>query len=158
LTLATITTYQVYLAIHILAAVIWVGGGAAVHVFAVRTAKAKSVERLAGFSADADWIGTRVFVPASLLLVVFGFLLVHEGNWDYKFWVVFPIVVWVASFVVGAGFLGPESKRLHTALERDRSVESAEVVQRVGRLMMVSRVELGFLVLVVLDMTLKPFS
>jgi uncharacterized membrane protein len=157
LSLAAITTYQVYLAVHILTAVIWVGGGAAVHVFAVRAVKASSGERLATFSADAEWMGTRIFTPASLVLIVFGFLLIHEGNWDYKFWIVFPIVVWVASFISGASFLGPESKRLKTAIERE-GVDSPEVRQRVERIMLVSRLELGFLILVVLDMALKPWS
>ena len=157
MSLATITTYQVYLAIHILAAVIWVGGGAAVHVFAVRTARAKNAERMIAFSTDAEFIGTRVFAPASLVLVVFGFLLIHQGHWDYKAWIVFPIAVWALSFIAGMAFLGPESKRLNTAIARD-GVESPEAVQRLGRVLLVSRVELGLLLLVVLDMALKPFS
>jgi uncharacterized membrane protein len=112
LSAATITTYQWYLAIHILAAVIWVGGGTTIHLFALRARAAEDPQRMAAFSADAEWVGTRVFTPVSLVLIVFGFLLIHEGNLDYKFWIVFPIVVWIASFISGAGFLGPQSKRL----------------------------------------------
>lgn len=152
---ATITTYQWYLAIHILAAVIWIGGGLTVHLFALRARAADDPQRMASFSADAEWVGTRVFMPASLVLIVFGFLLIHENNWDYKFWIVFPIVVWIASFISGAGFLGPQSKRLKVAIDRDggRSAEALAIQQRI---FLVSRVELVLLLLVVLDMALKP--
>src|SRR6478609_3805607 len=93
-TLATITTYQWYLAVHILAAVLWVGGAFTLQMFAIRTSRARSAERMAGFAGDAEWVGTRIFVPSSLVLVVFGFLLIHQQHYDYKFWLVFPIVVW----------------------------------------------------------------
>lgn len=150
---ATITTYQWYLAIHILAAVIWVGGGTTIHLFALRARAAEDPQRMAAFSADAEWVGTRVFTPVSLVLIVFGFLLIHEGNWDYKFWIVFPIVVWIASFISGAGFLGPQSKRLKLAIDRGDTVE-AKTIQ--DRIFLVSRFELLLLTLVVLDMALKP--
>lgn len=157
MSLATITTYQAYLAVHILAAVVWVGGALAVQVFATRAIRAGDSQRMATFASDAEWIGTRIFMPAAFVLVVFGFLLIHEANWDYKGWIVAAIVVWAASFVTGAAFLGPESGRLKTAISRD-GMDSPEVAQRIRRISAVSRVELVFLLLIVLDMALKPGS
>jgi uncharacterized membrane protein len=152
---ATITTYQWYLAIHILAVTVWVGGGLGVHLFALRARAANDPHRMAAFSADAEFIGTRVLMPASVLAGVFGFLLVHEGHWDYKFWIVFPIVVWVGSFALGGAFLGPQSKRLGAAIERGNVAEATAIRDRI---FLVSRVMIVLLVLVVLDMALKPGS
>ena len=157
MTLATITTYQWFLAVHILAAVLWVGGAFTLQLFAIRTSRARSAERMAGFAGDAEWIGTRIFVPSSLALVVFGFLLIHQQHYDYKFWLVFPIVVWAASFITGAAFLGPQSGRLSKAIEA-RGIERPEAIAIQQRIFLVSRVELAFLLLVVLDMVLKPFA
>lgn len=157
MTAATITTYQAYLAVHILAATIWVGGALAIQVFGMRARRATSPQRMADFSEDAEWLGTRVFIPASLVLVVFGFLLIHEVGYDYRFWVVFPIVVWAASFLTGVAFLGPESGRLAKAIEAN-GVASPEVAGRIARIFTIARVELLFLILVVLDMALKPGS
>ena len=157
MTLATIATYQWFLAVHILAAVLWVGGAFTLQMFAIRTSRARSAERMAGFAGDAEWVGTRVFVPASLALVVFGFLLIHQQHYEYKFWLVFPIVVWTASFITGAAFLGPQSGRLSKAIEA-RGIESPEAIAIQQRIFLVSRVELVLLLLVVLDMALKPFS
>lgn len=155
--LATITTYQWFLTVHILAAVIWVGGALTIQFFAMRARAASSGQRLADFAGDAEWVGMRIFMPAALVLVVFGFLLIHQGHWDYKFWVIFPIVIWVLSFLTGAGFLGPESGRLNELISRE-GVEHPEVAARINRIFLVSRIELVLLLLVVLDMALKPGS
>lgn len=157
MTLATITTYQIYLTVHVLAAVTWVGGAIATQVFAIRYARSRDAARVAAFAKEVEWLGMRVFVPASLLLVIFGFLLVSEGNIDYEFWIVFAIAVWGLSFLTGAAFLGPESGRLAKVFERD-GVDSPEATYRLRRIFLVSRIELLFLILVVIDMTLKPGS
>jgi uncharacterized membrane protein len=154
---ATITTYQAYLAVHILAAVVWVGGALTVQLFAMRASASGDGQRLATTAADIEFIGTRTFIPASLVLIVFGFLLIHDGRWDYTFWIVFALAVWVASFLVGSAFLGPESGRVNKAIERD-GVDHPDTQARIRRIFLVSRIELVFLVLVVLDMALKPGS
>jgi uncharacterized membrane protein len=153
----TFTTYQGYLSIHILAAVIWVGTAFATQVYAIRAQRSGNAGHLAAFSGDVEWLGTRVFVPSSLILVIFGFLLVHESHWQWKLWLVVALVVWVASFITGAAFLGPESGRIQKTIE-EKGVESEDAQARLKRIFLVSRIELVFLVLIVLDMTLKPGS
>jgi hypothetical protein len=149
-----ITTYQWLLAAHILAAVTWVGGAAATQLYAIR-AQSAGPARIAEFARDIEWVGNRLFIPSSALLVILGFLLIGEGDWDYEGWLVFAIVVWAASFVTGAGFLGPESGRI-AKLSDELGPESDEVQRRLARVFLISRIELLFLVLVVLDMALKP--
>lgn len=151
------TTYQWYLSIHILAAVLWVGGAFTIQLFAIRAVRADDGPRLATLTREIEWVGTRLFIPASLVLVIMGFLLIHEGNWDYQFWVVFPIVVWIASFVAGAGFLGPQSGKLSKDID-EHGMDSPQARGRLARILMISRIELVLLLLVVLDMALKPGS
>jgi uncharacterized membrane protein len=158
--LTTISTYQIYLTVHILAAVVWVGGALMLQVFAIRAMAASrsgDVQRLAVLSGEAEWVGTRMFVPASLILVIFGFLLVHKYHWPFHLWLIFALVVWAASFLTGVAFLGPESGRLRRQLQRD-GVENLAVQARIRRIFLVSRIELLFLILVVIDMALKPGS
>jgi uncharacterized membrane protein len=149
------TTYQWYLSVHILAAVVWVGGGFATQLFAIRAARANDGARLATFAREAEWIGMRVFLPSSLILVIFGFMLVGKGDWDWSFWLVFALIVWIASAAVGASFLGPESGRVGAIIDRE-GPDSPEAAVRLKRLFLVSRIELALLILVVLDMALKP--
>jgi uncharacterized membrane protein len=153
--LATITTYQAYLSVHIIAAVLWVGGAFTIQVLAIRAARPNARIQLASLAAEIEWVGTRLFIPSSLILVIFGFLLVGKGDWDYDVWIVFAIGVWLASFLVGAGFLGPQSGKLSEDIER-HGPDSAQALGRLQRIFLVSRIELLFLLLVVLDMALKP--
>lgn len=157
MSLATITTYQAYLAVHILAAVLWVGGVFTIQVLVIRASRPDARIQLASLTAEIEWLSTRLFVPSSLVLVIFGFVLVGEGNWDWHFWIVFALIVWIASFVAGAAFLGPQSGKLSKDIER-YGPESLQAMERLRRIFLVSRVELVLLLLVVLDMALKPGS
>jgi uncharacterized membrane protein len=59
-------------------------------------------------------------VPSSLILVILGFILLHESSGAYALgqgWVTFGFVVWLLSFVAGAFYLGPESGRLSKLVE-----------------------------------------
>jgi len=152
-----VSTYQWYLMVHIVMAVVWVGGAHMIQLLAARVLKANDPHRLAAFAKDVEVIGMRVFAPASLLLLVFGFLLVEEADIGYPFWVIFGLAVFALSFVTGVGFLGPESGRIGRLIEAE-GADHPEVTHRIKRILLVSRVELLLLVLVVIDMTIKPFS
>lgn len=152
-----VSTYQWYLMVHILMAVVWVGGSHMIQLMAARILKANDPQRLASFSKDVEFIGTRVFAPAALVLLVFGFLLVEEVDTGYPFWVVFGLAVFAFSFVSGIAYLGPESGRIGRLIEAEGAAHP-EVQRRIKRILLYSRFELLLLVLVVIDMTIKPFS
>jgi uncharacterized membrane protein len=149
------TMYQWYLAVHILAAVIWVGGAFTIQLLAVRASRPSAVLQVGSLASEIEWVGTRFFIPSSLVLVIMGFLLVGNRDWDWHFWLVFALVVWIASFLVGAAFLGPQSGKLGKDVEQ-YGPDSPQATARLQRIFLVSRIELVFLLLVVLDMALKP--
>lgn len=149
--------YKWLLAFHILLAVVWVGSNTAIQILVIRATRADA-DKLAYLASEIEWYGTRVLVPSSLLLVILGFILLHESSGAYDLgqgWVTFGFVVWLLSFIAGAGFLGPESGRLSKMVD-ERGPEDAEYQRRLSRIFLVSRIELALLVLVVLDMTIKP--
>ena len=149
--------YKWLLAFHILLAVVWVGSDVAIQILVIRANRA-GPERIAYFAKEIEWYGTRVLVPSSLLLVILGFILLHESSGAFDLgqgWVTFGFVVWLLSSIAGAAYLGPESGRLSKMVD-DRGPEDAEYQRRLSRIFMVSRIELVLLILVVLDMTVKP--
>ena len=149
------TTYKVLLLIHILCAVVWVGGGIMIQLLALRVVKARETVYGAAFSRDISRVAMTTFIPASLVLIASGFGLVHEGNWDWSGWLIFALVVWAASFLSGALYLGPQSKKLGDAMA-EHGFESPEAQVRLRNILNHSRIELLFLILVVCDMVLKP--
>jgi uncharacterized membrane protein len=150
-----VTSYSVWLALHILVVAIWVGGAFALQLFAIRATRSGDPNRIAAITSDAEFIGGRVFGPASLAAAILGFVLVSEQDWSFDFWLVFGIAAWAASAITGSAFLGPESGRVNKLVEA-HGAEAPEVSARVRRIFLVARVDLVILMLVVLDMAIKP--
>jgi uncharacterized membrane protein len=153
-----LTNYTGFKFVHVLAAVVWVGGACMVQVYALLAVRTKDPVKVAAFSSDTEFVGTRIFLPSALILLVSGLFTVHEsgGLWGYgQGWVRFGLVIIALSILVGAGYLGPESGRIARATERS-GVGSAEVQARIRRIFLVSRIELVLLLAVVFDMVVKP--
>jgi uncharacterized membrane protein len=152
-----VTWYEFALFVHILAAIVWVGGGALTQVLAFRIVRADDPVRLAGFAKDMERVGMFVFTPAALIVLGFGFALMAEGSWSYDFWVIFGLAVIGASALTGSLFLGPEAGRIGKLVDA-RGPEYPEVQDRIRRILVISRIELTLLIAVVFAMVVKPFT
>lgn len=150
------SAYELLLFGHLLFVIAWLGTDVGMQALSLR-ARRQGPERSVQFMADVEWLGTRVLVPSSLLVLVFGVLLVLEVDaYDFsQAWITLAFVAFLASFVTGAAFLGPESGRI-AALAAERGADDPEVRARTARVLLVSRIELVILVALVLDMVLKP--
>jgi uncharacterized membrane protein len=149
--------YLLFKSIHVLAAIVWLGGGAAITVLAWRAQRVKDNPQLLQVARQAEWLSFRVFVPASLVVVAMGFVLMHKGDWGYgHFWALFGLIAWGVSFAVGAAFLGPEAGRLSKLIET-KGPEDPEVLARVSRIISVARTDVVLVLLIAADMVAKPF-
>ena len=151
--------YEILLTVHIIAAVIWVGGAFAVNVLVARMQKAGQHARLLDLGKDFETLGMKVFMPASIVVLLAGIGLVLEvDGFDFSdFWIAFGLAGIAFSVVVGAGYLGPESGRLNE-LAAKKGPDDPEVQARMKKLANISRFEMLILLLVVADMAIKPFN
>jgi uncharacterized membrane protein len=142
---------------HILAVIAWVGGAFTMQIMGNRLVRAESAEAVAAFSRTAEWIGPRLYMPASLAVLGFGIALVSVSDaWSIgQLWIILGLVGVAISGIGGAVFFGPQSKRIAEAL-RTEGAESARAQALIRRLFVVGRIDLVILVLVVADMVLKP--
>jgi uncharacterized membrane protein len=154
-----LTWYEWFKTGHVLAAVLWVGGGATLTIYAFLTVRRDTPEEQASMARKIGLLGERFYAPLSLLVLGFGFGLMENGQspWSYdQFFVVFALVGWALSFVTGAFFLGPESKR-PAALMSAKGPEDPEVGYRIRRILAVARLDIVLLVAIVFVMTAKPW-
>ena len=149
------TLYEFLVFVHVLMVVVWVGGDVAIQALALRATRAKEPARMAAFSVDAEWIGLRVFMPASIVLVIVGIWAAIEGEWDFgQAWISIGFAAFLFSFFLGMAFLGPESGRIK-ALVEERGLDHPEVTRRTGRILLFSRIELLILVVAIWAMVTK---
>jgi uncharacterized membrane protein len=141
--------------IHVFAAMVWVGGA---FFFQVKIAQFRRADDTAGFlqlGKDAEHIGQRVFMPASIVVLLSGIALVWYGPLSFELWIGLALAGILLTALTGALFLGPRGGRV-ARLAGERGTDDPQVTAARDRLVNVSRVDYLVLVLIVLDMVFKP--
>lgn len=147
--------YELALFIHIVCAVIWVGGAFALQVLAVLIARSTDPADLPKFGRHAEFIGMRVFLPASIVLFIAGAYMTSQ-RWRFEhLWISVAMALWLASALVGALYLGPRSKRVAELFESEGPT-SVGARALLSRLFLVSRLELVSFLVILYLMAFKP--
>lgn len=146
------TWYEFLLCVHIGAAVIWLGGAFTFQMYGFVVRRGGDAEELARFAGRAGVLGERMFVPASLLVILAGVGLMIDGNWDWdQLWVIFALVTFAASFLTGLLVIGPMAKRIPVV--GPTTPAGQELIQR---LFTILRIDLVFMYAIVFAMVVKP--
>ncbi len=146
--------YDLLLFAHILAAMVWLGGGLML-VFVARRARASADPRtILEFARSLSYLGPRVLAPAVIGVLVSGLALVLDSAaWDFaQAWVLIAIGLFTVAFLVGAVYLS------RVALQLERSGGNEAMVSRalLDRWLIGYAVVLSVLVLIAADMVFKP--
>ena len=104
-------SYQIYLTLHILAVVVWVGGDITLTTLGIVFESKQDGPTLAALGRMGAWIGTRVYTPALFFVFGFGVALVEKSGigWHH-FWIVFAVVGWalaIAFAILISAMFGP---------------------------------------------------
>ena len=146
--------YDVAKYIHILSAVTWVGGALYVQLLVIR-AQRTDPALIGRLGPEIEFIATRVFIPASILLFVAG-LYMTANRWAFsQTWISIAIALWLVSVLVGSLYLGPESKRIGQLVAAEGPASPAAGV-RLARIFLISRLELVSFAVIIFLMVFKP--
>jgi uncharacterized membrane protein len=141
---------------HILMAIVWVGGAVTMQLLATRIQRIGSRQQLVEITEHIEFVATRLFIPASLILLILGIWMVSL-RWSFgQTWVLLGIAMFLYSFLTGSLYLSPQMRKVKAVVARE-GAESEEVNVLANRIFLASRIELVFLILIVADMVLKPF-
>ena len=151
------TWYEFLKTAHVLLAIMWLGGAIAFQLIGIRILRENPPVRLVGFTRDVEHIGMKIFLPASLVLLLAGVLMVIDSPaWGFgDAWILIGLAGIVSTIVIGAGFLGPESGRLAALIEQKGETDPV-VVEKVARILLISRVDLLILLVIASNMVIKP--
>jgi len=148
------TWYELLLFLHIAGAIIWIGGGFLLQVYGLLELRSGDARSIARFAGNAGLIGERLFTPTALIVVLAGVGLMIDGSWPWgRLWVVFALVAYGLSFLLGVGVLAPTAKRI--AAVGPETDEGQRLIRKVFALL---RVDLMLLFAIVFAMVVKPTS
>jgi uncharacterized membrane protein len=151
------TLYELLLFIHIAATVVWVGAGFFGIVLALGYDKDSDDAAIERLLKDNERLALRLFVPASLIVVLMGIALVIESDaWSFdQLWIVLGLAGFAATFVTGLFLLKPVGDRIAAQIERDGGMTPQTLVD-VRKLLVKARTDSVVLFLVIADMVIKP--
>jgi len=151
------SAYSALLFVHIVCAVIWVGGAFALQVLAYLVSRTGDQVELVRLLRYFEVIGSRVFVPVATLLFIAGAAMTLQA-WSFgNTWIAVAVALWVLSAVAGAVYLGPRAKRVGELFDAEGpSSEAGRALM--NRLFLVSRLELLSFAIIIALMVFKPGS
>lgn len=148
---------DLYLAIkllHVLAAMIWLGGGFCLLIVGIMADRTNDGEELLRLMQTVACLGNRVFVPAALVTLACGIILVWMA-WSFAdFWVMLALGGFAMSFALGTGVIKPRSDRLSDMASREGA--SPAVVAQCREIIRHAKLDHVIMFLIVVVMVLKP--
>lgn len=141
--------------LHILAGMVWLGGGVVLAAQVTRVLRGRDPGALGGFIADLRLIGPLVLAPATLAVVGLGvWLVLDSAAWGFgQFWVQLALGLFLAALGIGVAY------QSRTAIQAERAFADGDHDRARRHLARWAR---GYAVIVLLlvavtwDMVLKP--
>src|ERR1051325_8470183 len=114
------TWYEFWKFLHISAAMVWIGGAAAIQVFGILTKRAADPAKTAFFAKNVSITVMRVFLPAALVVIGAGIGLTVNGDWDWgEPFIAAGLTLWAIVSLIAFGFLGRALGTAGAQLEAD---------------------------------------
>ncbi len=126
---------------------------------ALRAERADSAEELATIARQATFVGEKLFAPAGGIVFAMGIAMVINRP-DIGFnttWVDIGLAGWLISFVTGIGVLAPRARKLVELFET-AGADAPQTQAAIRQILLIARVDVALLLVVVMDMLMKPFS
>jgi uncharacterized membrane protein len=147
--------YEWLLFLHIVAAMVWVGGAVLVGALATRVARAGRAEDVARFLGDLRAIGPRVLAPSTVAVLGLGIWMVLKSSaWHFgQGWVRLALGLFAAAFLLGAAHQSRAAINAGRAAERG---DEREALRQLVRWSAGYWAILLILLVAVWDMVFKP--
>lgn len=155
------STYEIYLFMHLLGAFLIAGGGILGEVVLAASRRTQS-SKVALALITAGLRAPMLTIPGALLAIIFGSLLVMSVGYRFsEMWINISYLAWFAAIGLSAGVLGPAERNLHDLAKREVEAgreESPELqaALRDPKLSIVTHTLSGLLILFLVMMVFKP--
>ncbi|WP_217573235.1 DUF2269 family protein [Mesorhizobium sp. GbtcB19] len=146
--------YSIVKFLHVVSAILWVGGGFVLFLLGVLAERAGNIEDKLQAMRASGQLGGKFFAPMSMLTLVFG--LVMCGFWVGfgELWIVIGLVGYATTFSIGMLIFKPTGERMGAMVAQDGV--SPAVLAIGQRMMNWARLDYAVMLVIIADMVLKP--
>ena len=147
--------YDWLLFLHIVAAMVWVGGVVALNVLATHVLRSGDRDAVTRFTGSLRVVGPLTLAPAVAVLLAVGIWMVADSEaWSFgQTWVLLGLGLFAAAFVVGAAF---QSRAAIGAQRAVAAGDADEAARQLARWSWGMRLILALLLATTWDMVFKP--
>jgi uncharacterized membrane protein len=133
-----VTSYELWLFLHVVATILWVGGAVIGQVFGVLTQRAANPVESAAFGRNMAWVAKWVFIPSAVAVIVTGMVLTEDGSWDWSEpFILLGLIGGIAVVALGTGYVTPRMGRLGARIAAEGP--SPEAAAEMNRLVWIAR-------------------
>ena len=146
--------YSIVKLCHIVSALLWVGGGFALMLLALRAERASNIEGMLQSMRATGELGNRFFAPMSMLTLAFGLIMCSFWIGFGDLWIVIGLAGYLTTFLIGMTVFKPTADRMGKMIA-DNGV-TPEVTALGQRVLRIARLDYSVMLVILADMVLKP--
>ena len=151
-----LTLFSVFKFLHIVAAIIWVGGVITMTLLNARLASTRNSAAMAALSSVGGFFGQRVFGPAAAITLLAGIVTALSAGFPMRsVWIIWGFLVILLSFGMTATLTRSTTQRLGVLAATPTS-DGAQIVALQSRLWMLTVLNILLLLSAVWAMVSKP--
>lgn len=139
---------------HIVSAVVWVGGGFALMLLALRAERANNIEGMLQSMRATGELGNRLFAPMSLLTLAFGLVMCWFWVGFTDLWILIGLAGYFATFTIGMTIFKPTADRMAQMIAEQGVTPEVLAIRR--RVLRIARLDYSLMLVIIADMVLKP--
>lgn len=146
--------YSIVKFLHVISAVLWVGGGFVLFLLGVLAERAGNIEDKLQAMRASGQLGGRFFAPMSMLTLIFGLIMCSFWVGFSDLWILIGLAGYATTFSIGMLIFKPTGERIGEMIAKE-GVTSA--VLAIGdRMMRAARFDYAVMLVIIADMVLKP--
>ncbi|SIT54331.1 conserved membrane hypothetical protein [Mesorhizobium prunaredense] len=146
--------YSIVKFLHVVSAILWVGGGFTLMVLAVRADRAGNIEGMLQAMRATGELGNRFFAPMSMLTLAFGLIMCWFWVGFSDLWILIGLAGYATTFCIGMFIFKPTADRMAGMIAKD-GVTPAALAQG-QRILSAARIDYSVMLVIIADMVLKP--
>ena len=146
--------YSIVKFLHIVSAILWVGGGFVLFLLGMLAERAGNIEDKLQAMRASGQLGGRFFAPMSMLTLLFGLIMCGFWVGFSDLWIIIGLVGYATTFSIGMFIFKPTGERMGAMIAKEGVTPAVLAIGQ--RMMSAARFDYAVMLVIVADMVLKP--